>query len=300
MANYERPPSPSSGNSFDPIHSGDASASLIQLETAERNDELEAGEEDDLLSDESADEGSPFMRNGRIDVGGPAWDESEDEDEAVLSDDDDPGAPLALSSSQRKRKRRAQRPDSYFATLRPSAAHRRICWRFLTSKGTPASLSAPHVCANLFAASLHPAVLLSMPHFFQRTGISLGVVGLIVVGILGGVGGGVWVVLGRYVGRSTVEAITGASFGKTTKWKGNIGKAVSGIMLAVYATGAAVIAYFGEFSWPSRLGAMGPYIPTSEPLADAQPNFLQLWPIFSSRSFSTIPLVVFLCTVVAL
>jgi hypothetical protein len=112
------------------------------------------------------------------------------------------------------------------------------------SPSAQASLSAPHVTANILSASLNPAVLLSMPAYFDRTGIALGIVGLIVVAALAGAGGGLWVVLGRYVGGSNIEAITAASFGRNTRWKGNVGRALSGLLVALYGTGTAVIAYF--------------------------------------------------------
>ncbi|CEH19168.1 AMINO ACID TRANSPORTER [Ceraceosorus bombacis] len=203
-------------------------------------------------------------------VNGTAWDESDEEQENEEggeeghTDSEDEGAPLALSSGGHQERRRIVRPvrgtsgeneaergggraraDSYLQTLKPSSTRTKRYWKWLThSSPAHASLSAPHVSSNLFAASLHPAVLLSMPYYFERTGIAAGVGGLVVVAILGGAGGGLWVVLSRYVKGSTVEAITGASFGRHTRWKGSLGRAFSGILLAVYATGAAVIAYF--------------------------------------------------------
>lgn len=210
-------------------------------------------------------------------LNGAAWDESDEEEqeeeeneeggEEGHTDSEDEGEPLALSSGAPQQRRRVVRPvgarmgdveedgqqqiagrgraDSYLQTLKPSSTRTKRYWKWLThSSPAHASLSAPHVSANLFAASLHPAVLLSMPYYFERTGIAAGIGGLVVVAILGGAGGGLWVVLSRYVKGSTVEAITGASFGRHTKWKGNLGRAFSGVLLAVYATGAAVIAYF--------------------------------------------------------
>uniref|UniRef100_V5GM15 Amino acid transporter transmembrane domain-containing protein n=2 Tax=Kalmanozyma brasiliensis (strain GHG001) TaxID=1365824 RepID=V5GM15_KALBG len=83
-----------------------------------------------------------------------------------------------------------------------------------------------------------------MPHFFARTGILIGSVALVGVAILGGVGGGLWVVLSRYVNGSSIEAIVGASFGRYTRWKGGLGRVISGLLLAIYATGSAIIGYF--------------------------------------------------------
>jgi hypothetical protein len=183
------------------------------------------------------DEDEPLTR---IDVGGPSWDDSDEEEEDGIDNG------TGLSSNQQQRRKRI-RPvnSSYLNSLRPSPSRLRSWFTKLTkSPAAQASLSAPQVSANLFSASLNPAVLLSMPAYFDRTGITLGVIGLAVVATLAGAGGGLWVVLGRYVGGNTIEAITAASCGRNTRWKGNIGRAFSGILLAVYATGTAVIAYF--------------------------------------------------------
>lgn len=192
------------------------------------------GDEDDDLDD--IDE--PMTK---IDVEGPSWDDSDEEEEG---DDFDNGVgPGSLQN--RRRPRRRQVNPSYLHSLRPSPSRLRAWFTKLTkSPAAQASLSAPHVSANLFSASLNPAVLLSMPAYFNRTGILIGVIGLAVVATLAGAGGGLWVVLGRYVGGNTIEAITAASCGRNTRWKGNIGRAFSGILLAAYATGTAVIAYF--------------------------------------------------------
>ncbi|UZJ56819.1 hypothetical protein CBS101457_006139 [Exobasidium rhododendri] len=173
----------------------------------------------------------------KIDVG-PAWDDSDDEDDGQEQDDE-----TGLPSRRQQRRRRVD--PSYLHSLRPSPSRlRRYFARLTRSPAAQASLSAPHVSANLFSASLNPAVLLSMPAYFDRTGILIGIIGLVTVATLAGAGGGLWVVLGRYVGGNNIEAITAASTGRNTKWKGNLGRAFSGILLAVYATGTAVIAYF--------------------------------------------------------
>lgn len=195
------------------------------------------------------------------------WDDSEDEDDEDDEDEDDgtyetegderrrcqhgnetEDAAAELRSfhgSPRRQQRRAKAPDSYLKTFRPSAHRRRTWWRYLTNPAQPNSLSILHVTFNLFAASLHPSVLLATPFYFSRTGTSLGMAGLALVAILGGVGGGLWVVLARYVGgKKTVEAITGASFGRHSKYKVRIGKLVAGTMLSAYSTGSAFIAYF--------------------------------------------------------
>jgi hypothetical protein len=255
--------------SLQPTHSqrsrsGHASGSTSHAASAPSQPQGNAHFDDDDDSDTESLV-TPLLRR-RIDVGAAAaWDDSEDD--ADSSDDDDAGAPLALSRHRDARRRRrrqggvlassgggassaaaaaAAAPESYLTTLRRSSRARQWLRLLTHSSAAHASLSAPHVSANLFAASLHPGVLLSMPHYFARTGTLAGAAGLLGVAILGGAGGGLWVVLSRYVKGKTVEAITGESFGKHTRWKGNVGRAVAGVLLATYATGAAVIAYFGE------------------------------------------------------
>lgn len=198
---------------------------------------------------DAASEYDPFLRQGRIDVG-QTWDDSSDEDDVGQQHSAHADRTLPLSatgpSATGRRPKRPTRPhtESYLHSLRPTREHRRAWWKLLTNPGTPASLSAPHVSANLFSASLHPAVLLSMPHYFARTGILLGTIALVGVASLGGVGGGLWVVLSRYVNGSSIESIVGASFGRYTPWKGGLGRVVSGLLLALYATGSAIIGYF--------------------------------------------------------
>lgn len=197
----------------------------------------------DELEDAESDDGSEFeafMQQGTINVGQP-WDESSDEDD----EHDEVESTHALSNRRGKRRSRDLRNGSVLNTIRPLRERRRAWWKLLTNPKTPASLSAPHVAANLFASSLHPSVLLSMPHYFARTGVPLGMIAMAGVAILGGVGGGLWVVLSRYVNGTSVEAIVGASFGRYTRWKGGMGRAVSGLLLATYATGSAFVAYFG-------------------------------------------------------
>ncbi|PWN31766.1 uncharacterized protein FA14DRAFT_162662 [Meira miltonrushii] len=195
------------------------------------------GNEDD--DDDDYDDEEPLTT---INVGHTAWDESDDEE------DQQTARRTGRNSNGRPRlpRLRSNADDrSYLNSLRPTSSILRS-WlvKITKSPSAQASLSAPHVTANLFSASLNPAVLLSMPAFFDRTGITLGIVGLVVVAALAGAGGGLWVVLGRYVGGANIEAITAASFGRNTRWKGNIGRAISGLLLACYATGTAVVAYF--------------------------------------------------------
>ncbi|WFD34107.1 hypothetical protein MCUN1_000939 [Malassezia cuniculi] len=117
-------------------------------------------------------------------------------------------------------------------------------WKtFLLGSSMPGTLTTSHVGMNLFAASLHPAVLLSMPVFFARAGTWQGMLALALYAFLGAIGGGVWVILGRYVGGLTLESVTGTAFGMHTRWKRNLGRALSGIILTAYCTSAAVIAY---------------------------------------------------------
>ncbi len=196
---------------------------------------------------DAASDFNTFLRKGRIDVG-QTWDDSSDEDDHQQTLHRDRTLPLSATGSSAprdaRRRPRRSRSGSILHSFRPTREHRRAWWKFLTNPGAPASLSATHVSANLFSASLHPAVLLSMPHFFARTGVSIGTVALVGVAILGGVGGGLWVVLSRYVNGSSIEAIVGASFGRYTPWKGGLGRVVSGLLLAAYATGSAIIGYF--------------------------------------------------------
>lgn len=196
-------------------------------------------------------EDEEFLAAGRVRISTPTtdrdWDDSEDESDEDDEDEQEGDESAAMRRRRAKAQHRHDHPHSYLRTLTPSRRRTWSFWLSLTNPGAPNTLSAPHVSLNLFSASLHPSVLLSMPFYFDRTGTTLGLVGLIAVGVLGGVGGGLWAVLSRYVGgKKTVEAITGASFGKNTKWKGRFGKAIAGSMLAAYATGAAFIAYFGE------------------------------------------------------
>lgn len=223
-----------------PSHSSRAQ-SFRSRSTHNDHDDLEEADSD------AASEFDAFMRQGRIEVG-QAWDDSSDEDDNVHPLHQDRTLPLSATGGSAvrrgRRKARRGRPDSVLQTLRPSREHRRAWWKFFTNPSTPASLSAPHVSANLFSASLHPAVLLSMPHYFARTGVLLGTIALVCVVSLGGVGGGLWVVLSRYVNGSSIEAIVGASFGRYTPWKGGLGRVISGLLLALYATGSAIIGYF--------------------------------------------------------
>lgn len=133
-----------------------------------------------------------------------------------------------------------------FAAAARRAAVPASSWKtFLLGSSMPGTLTTSHVGVNLFAASMHPAVLLSMPAFFVRAGLLPGMLALTVYASLGALGGAVWVILGRYVGGRTLEAVTGTAFGMHTQWKRGIGRLISGAILAVYCTSAAVIAYHG-------------------------------------------------------
>lgn len=137
-----------------------------------------------------------------------------------------------------------QPPRNVFRAAARRAIIPAASWKtFLLGSSVPGTLSTMHVGMNLFAASLHPAVLLSIPVFFVRAGIPQGMAALSVYATIGALGGSIWVILGRYVGGRTVEAVTGTAFGMHTRWKRNLGRALSGIILAAYCTGAAVIAY---------------------------------------------------------
>ncbi|KAJ1022215.1 hypothetical protein NDA13_005130 [Ustilago tritici] len=243
----QQPASSSSASQLDttPNHGQPAQSSKANSYRS-RSQHIHADDPEEADSD-AASEFDAFMRQGRIDVG-QAWDDSSDEDDNGHPLHQDRTLPLSATGNSAARRgiRRARkgRPYSVLQTLRPSREHRKAWWKFLTNPSTPASLSAPHVSANLFSASLHPAVLLSMPHYFARTGVLLGTIGLVGVASLGGVGGGLWVVLSRYVNGSSIEAIVGVSFGRYTPWKGGLGRVVSGLLLALYATGSAIIDYF--------------------------------------------------------
>lgn len=238
---------PSSTGANNNLHLGDTPAeSSRTASSSSPSTRVDCSELEEADSDATS-EFDAAMRQGRIDVG-QAWDESSDEDDEVSPLHRDPTLPLSATGNsaarQKRKKARRGHSGSYLQSLRPSREHRRAWWKFLTNPSTPARLSAPHVSANLFSASLHPAVLLSMPHYFARTGVLLGTIALVGVAILGGVGGGLWVVLSRYVNGNSIEAIVGASFGRYTRWKGGLGRAVSGLLLALYATGNAFIGYF--------------------------------------------------------
>lgn len=205
-------------------------------------DDHERYEGNALANDSDDDNDNDRTPLTKIDVGGPAWDDSDEEGNDFPEEHD-----VQDIRRQRRNQRLANSgvDHSYLGSLRPSTSRfRHWLIRLTKSPSNQASLSAPHVAANLFSASLNPAVLLSMPAYFNRTGIALGLVGLVTVAALAGAGGGVWVVLSRYVGGSHIEAITGASCGRNTLWKSNAGRAISGLLLACYATGTAVIAYF--------------------------------------------------------
>ncbi|PWN24518.1 hypothetical protein BDZ90DRAFT_224569, partial [Jaminaea rosea] len=176
----------------------------------------------------------------------------------VAKDDDDSDTDTEDENDDAHHRRR---PDSYMHTLRPSRERRRSWWASLTaSKVSGSSLSIPHVTINLFAASLHPAVLLSTPFYFSRTDIGPGIAGLVLVGVLGGVGGGLWVVLSRYVGGSTLEAITAASIGgRTSPRRSQLGRLLAAGLLAVYSTGSALVAHLALVD--ILLQASLPYLP---------------------------------------
>ncbi|WFD30973.1 hypothetical protein MSPP1_001999 [Malassezia sp. CBS 17886] len=169
---------------------------------------------------------------------------AEDMDDGTIrvwdEDSDDEGAARAPSPT-----RRTVLPfHAPWHRARDASLPQRSWWRtLLVGAAAPGTLSVGHVALNLFSSSLHPGVLLAMPVYFARTGVVPGMLVLVLVTILGAFGGGLWVTLGRYVGGNTVEAITGKAFGMNTPWKWKLGRALSGVLLAVYCTGAAVIAY---------------------------------------------------------
>ncbi|KAK0544719.1 hypothetical protein OC846_005959 [Tilletia horrida] len=249
-------------------------------------------DEDGDTDIETAAHGSGEQRQGMLIAHEErAWDDSDEDEPQVLAvehemDENYPARGAhARNGSHRDRgpRRGGRRPaqDDLMPFPLPftiTQQQRRSCWRFLTSPPTQNSLSAPAVTLNLFAGSLHPAVLLSMPYYFERTGLALGLIGLLGVGFLSGVGGGLWIVLARYVGRvddeeepdqamhqadhasrkrakkiatygeggnmTTLEGVTGAALGRHTVWKRSLGRTISGALLAVYATGTAFLAYF--------------------------------------------------------
>ena len=146
-----------------------------------------------------------------------------------------------------ERERDNSRLGSALRGLLPSRMTLRTWWASLTSNPSqPASLSVSTVSLNLFSTSLHPAVLLSLPFYFDRMQVLLGMLGLVSVAALGGVGGGLWVVLGRYVNANNVESIVAAGCARNSRWKAETGRTITGLLLGVYATGAGFIAYFGE------------------------------------------------------
>lgn len=209
------------------------------LASQEANDEAPAeviqicrGDDDDDDSihmpsrEESGDDDLNSLGDDTIHV----WDED--------SDDDDDGG----ESWQRRTTMNPffQMSSSAHAPARTVARW----WRtLLIGAAEPGSLSMGHVACNLFSSSLHPGVLLSLPVYFERAGVVPGMIVLLLVAVLGNFGEGLWVMLGRYVSGNTVESITGKACGMNSRWKRNLGMGLSSVLLVVYCTGAAVIAY---------------------------------------------------------
>ena len=161
------------------------------------------------------------------------WDEDSDNDDDGQARTNQPGSivpPLQLTGERRRRKREFPSMSNWWRTL-------------LIGSAEPGTLSTGHVAMNMFSSSLHPGVLLAIPVYFSKTDVVPGMLILTLVALLSIFGGGLWVSLGRYVGGSTIESITSKAFGMNTRWKKNIGHAISSIALVVYCTGAAVIAY---------------------------------------------------------
>ena len=194
----------------------------IQIHTADDDcADIGSGLEDDY-DDEDDD-----FHHGTIHV----WDEDSDDDEQ--------------SEEQRPRQRRKNifrlpARDGRGPRL-PPVTH---WWRtLLIGSAEPGRLSIGHVAVNLFSSSLHPGVLLAMPVYFARAGEVPGMIILVLIALLSGFGGGLWVILGRYVGGNTIEAIVSRAFGMNTRWKKNLGHGIGSVLLVIYCTGAAVIAY---------------------------------------------------------
>ena len=152
------------------------------------------------------------------------WDEDSDNDDDGQARTDQPGyivPPLQLTGERRRRKREFPSMSNWWRTL-------------LIGSAEPGTLSTGHVAMNMFSSSLHPGVLLAIPVYFSKTDVVPGMLILTLVALLSIFGGGLWVSLGRYVGGSTIESITSKAFGMNTRWKKNIGHALSSIALVVY------------------------------------------------------------------
>lgn len=191
------------------------------------HDNEEPCEEAEL--DEDYDREQDEFNHGMVRV----WDEDSDNDDDVQEHTNQPKSivpTLHLGGKGRHGRREFASMWKWWRTL-------------LIGSAEPGTLSVGHVSMNMFSSSLHPGVLLAIPVYFSKTDIVYGMLILTLVSLLSIFGGGLWVSLGRYVGGNTIESITSKAFGMNTRWKKNVGHAVSSIVLIVYCTGAAVIAY---------------------------------------------------------
>ncbi|PKI84581.1 hypothetical protein MVES1_001857 [Malassezia vespertilionis] len=161
------------------------------------------------------------------------WDEESDEElEAYMRKQKKPLLPFVILPEQH-----APTPGKKLRSLAS-------WWRtLLIGSAAPGTLSVGHVAMNMASTALHPGVLLAMPVYFIRAGVVPGFIVFVLTTMLSAFGGALWVTLGRYVGSSSIESVTGKAFGMNTQWKRKLGIMLSSAVLMVYCTGAAVVGY---------------------------------------------------------
>ncbi|WFC99153.1 hypothetical protein MYAM1_001895 [Malassezia yamatoensis] len=184
------------------------------------NDEQGYSSESDMSQGEFDSEGEETPESTTLHL----WDEDSDE------------------GDERPRSRHLHTLNPFIAThALPSVAK---WWKtLLIGSAEPGTLSTGHVAMNMLGSSLHPGVLLAMPVYFTRAGVLPGMIAVVFIAILSAFGSALWITLGRYVGGSTIEAVTSRAFGMNTQWKRNLGMGLSSIMMILYCGGAAVVSY---------------------------------------------------------
>lgn len=176
-----------------------------QEDNDEEEDEEEEEEEEDGGQEEEENDSDQFSdqdaeeSNGLHQIPSRAWADSSYDDSFAYhpnqEDDEETrdNAPLRLRSS--KSRSNSLHPPTSSQQNVTFKSRLSSVWLYLTKGsshsrgkgsggGLPASLSLPLVSANLFAASLHPGVLLSMPYYFSLTGNGVGIAALMVIAIV--------------------------------------------------------------------------------------------------------------------
>lgn len=163
-------------------------------EEGEDGGQEEEENDSDQFSDQDGEES-----NGLHQIPSRAWADSSYDDSFAYhpnQEDDEESrenAPLRLRSS--KSRSNSLHPPTSSQQHVSFKSRLSSIWLYLTKGsshsrgkgsggGLPASLSLPLVSANLFAASLHPGVLLSMPYYFSLTGNGVGIAALMVIAIV--------------------------------------------------------------------------------------------------------------------